>query len=90
MTLSSDTIFYNQETGEIKIAYVPLPGEAVSIRRNLIKFIAQLKADIKDGNGAYLDKIARTIHYGNHPITEIVRRVGLLKRELYLQTSASS
>ena len=90
VTLNTDTVFYNQESGEIKIAYVPLPGEAVSVRRNLIKFIAQLKADIKDGNGSYLDKIARQIHYGNYHIKEIISLVGVLRRELYSQTSASS
>ena len=89
ITLSTDTVFYNQDTGDIKIAYVPLPSEAVSIRHNLIKFIAQLKVDIKDGNGIYLDKLARLIHYGNYHINDIISRIGLLKRELYLKTNAS-
>ena len=90
VTLNTDTVFYNQDSGEIKIAYVPLSGEAVSLRRNLIKFIAQLKADVKDGNGTYLDKVARQIHYGNYRIKEIISLVGLLQRELYSQTNASS
>ena len=62
----------------------------MSLRRNLIKFIAQLKADVKDGNGTYLDKVARQIHYGNYRIKEIISLVGLLRRELYSQTNASS
>lgn len=90
ITLTASTVFYRQESGEIKIAYVPLPDEAVSLRRNLIRFIAQLKVDIKDGNSTYLDQAARLIHYGNYRINDIIGQIGLLKRELYLKTSASS
>ncbi|MDO4869673.1 MAG: DUF6382 domain-containing protein [Bacillota bacterium] len=90
MTLTNETVFYSAEMSEIKIAYVPLCGDSISLRRNLIRFIAQIKADINDGHGAYLDKIARLIHYENYRIDDIIDRVGLLKRELYSKTSASS
>ena len=90
VTLTTDTVFYNQETNEIKIAYVPLPGEGINIRRNLLKFISQLKADIKDEHVSYLDKIGRIIHYNHFHVNEIIGQIGLLKRELYSQTNASS
>ena len=90
ISLTVETVFFNQETGQIKIAYVPLTGEKISLRRNLIRFIAQIKADIKDGHGNCLDRIARLIHYENYRIEDVIDRVGLQRRELYQQTSASS
>ena len=90
VTLNDKKVFYRQESGQIKIAYVPMTDEAVSLRRNLLKFIALLKADIKDGNGGYLDKIARLIHYGNYRTGEVISQIGMLRRELYSKTSASS
>ena len=83
-----ETAYYN--CNEIKIAYVPLPGEGINIRRNLLKFISQLKADIKDEHVSYLDKIGRIIHYNHFHVNEIIGQIGLLKRELYSQTNASS
>lgn len=90
VTLNSKTIFYRQESGEIKIAYVPIIGENISLRRNLLKFISQLKTEIKDEHVGYLDQIARSIHYGHYRIHDIVSQTGQLRRELYLKTNVSS
>lgn len=42
ITLTTDTVFYSKETGEVKIAYVPVEGEA-DLRKNIIRFLLQLK-----------------------------------------------
>lgn len=90
ISLNKDTVFFNIETGEIKIAYVPATERAADLKRNLLCLIAQLKADVTDGHGDYLDRFARTIHYGNYHVDELINRLGLLRRELYSQTTSSS
>ena len=87
--LSSDTIFCNG-TGEIKLAYVPVAEEPSGTSKNLLRLIAQLKADVNDGFESYLDRFARLVYENNCSLRELTDRMGLLRRELYLQTSASS
>lgn len=85
ITINEETVFYNKETGKVKIAYVPLSGEQNSIRGNLVSFIDQLKVNICDGNEKYLDEAARFITYHNYYIREMVNKVGLFKRQLYTE-----
>ena len=81
--LTAETVFHNKETGEVKIAYVPLDGRRNSLRRNIVAFIGQLKCDVCDGYDEYLDKLAGYIYYNNYYIKDIVNKIGLFKRELY-------
>lgn len=81
--LTTDTVFHNKETGEVKIAYVPLDGNRNSLRRNIVAFIGQLKRDVCDGYDEYLDKTAQYIYYNNYYIKDIVNKIGLFKREIY-------
>ena len=85
ITINTDTVFYNKETSQVKIAYVPAAGNDLSIRRNLVSFIRQLKEDICDGNGRYLDEAEKFIMYHNYYIREMVNKVGLFKRQLYTE-----
>lgn len=84
ITVNSDTVFYNKETGQVKIAYVPAAVKQVSLRRNLAAFIGQLKTDICDGNEKYLTEAARYILYHNYYIREMVNKIGAFKRQLYI------
>lgn len=86
ITINTDTVFYNKETSQVKIAYVPAAGDNLSIRRNLAAFIKQLKQDICDGNEKYLDEAEKFIMYHNYYIREMVNKVGLFKRQLYTES----
>lgn len=88
--LSTDTVFFNAETGEVKIAYVPVKEVAAGSSKNLLRLIAQLKSEVTDGYRDYLDKFAAVVYANNCHLRELTDRMGLLRRELYLQTSASS
>lgn len=90
ISLSTDTVFFNAETGEIKIAYVPVKEEPAGTCRNLLRLIAQLKSEVTDGYRDYLDRFAAVVYGNNYHLRELTDRMGLLRRELYLQTSASS
>ncbi len=88
--LSTDTVFYNAETGEVKIAYVPVREKPAGSSRNLLRLIAQLKSDITDGNQGYLDRFAAIVYENSYHLRDLTNRMGLLRRELYLQTNVSS
>ena len=90
VSLSTDTVFYNAETGDIKIAYVPVQEEPAGTVKNLLKFISQLKADVIDEYKEYLDQFALLVFRNNYHMRELTSRIGLMRRELYLRTSASS
>lgn len=83
ITINADTVFYNKDTGEVKIAYVPVQTKRMSLRRNLALFIGQLKTDICDGKEQYLVEAARYILYHNYYIREMVNKIGVFKRQLY-------
>lgn len=88
VTLSTDTVFCNPETGEIKIAYVPQSEEQLSLRRNLLNLITQLKADIEDGYPIYLDKLAQIVYANNYHVRDLINRLGLLRRELFAESKS--
>lgn len=90
ISLSTDTVFFNAETGDIKIAYVPMQEVPAGASKNLLRFIAQLKADVMDSYKDYLDRFAAVVYANNYHLRELTDRMGLLRRELYLQTSVSS
>ena len=90
ISLSTDTVFYNVETGEIKIAYVPVREEPAGSSKNLLRLIGQLKADVTDEYKDFLDRFAVIVYRNNYHLRELTNRMGLLRRELYQQTSASS
>lgn len=87
LTISTDTLFYDRKTGDLKLAFLPLPPERVGLRRNLILFLAQLKQDITDPYSGYLDRFAREIYFGNLSLPDMISVLGLLRRELDSQTS---
>lgn len=82
-TLTTDTVFYHPETGEIKIAYVPSSESPHSLRMNLLILISQLKKDVNDSYVHYLDDFARIIHANNYQLRELISMLGSIRRELY-------
>ena len=82
--LNLDTVFYSKDSGEVKMAYVPLEDEKRNIRMNIIKFIKMLSRDIKDDKDEYLKGIARYVCQNNYYIRDIIRKIELYKRQIYL------
>ncbi len=85
VTLTTDTVFYNKDTGQVKIAYVPVTEGSPDLRRNLTSFIDQLKVDIRDGRRDYLDETVEYIYYKNYYISDIITKVALMKRQIYAE-----
>ena len=89
ITLTTDTVFYSKDTGEVKIAYVPMENGAGSLRHNMVAFISQLRRELCDGNQERLDQVARYIYYNNYYIRDLLHKVGVFKRELHMNKAAS-
>ncbi len=83
VTLTTNTVFYNKDTGQVKIAYIPQDNPNMNLRKSLVSLIGELKADLSDGHEELLDEIARCIYYKNYFIKDIINRVAIVKRELY-------
>lgn len=85
VTLNTDTVFYNKETGEVKIAYVPLGSGASDLRKNMVRFIGQLKNEIRDRYSEYLVEVAKYIYYYNYGLNDIINKIGVYRREIYIR-----
>ena len=83
--LSEDTVFYNKETGEVKIAYIPAENSGEGWRRNIVTFLIQIKKDVRDENIEYINRIARCICSRNYYIRDIINKIGLYRREIYAE-----
>jgi hypothetical protein len=81
--LNTDTVFYNKETGEVKIAYVPLREKDADLKKNLVNFIGQLKIEIQDKYVKYLLDTAKCVYHYNYQINDIINKIGLFRREIY-------
>lgn len=90
IVLNTDTVFYNKDTGEVKITYVPASGSSANLRMNIVKFIGQLRADICDGKEKYLDSAARYIYHNNYYVKDMINKIGLFKRQLYMEKEVHS
>lgn len=85
-TISTETVFYNKDTDEVKMAYIPLNTQKQNMRKNLASFTIQLKQDIRDGRSSYLTDASKYILQHNYDFKDMINKVGTYKRQLYLET----
>ena len=90
ITLTTDTVFFSADTGEIKIAYVPSSRETVGLRRHILTLISQLKAEVTDSHTDYLDGFALMVYENSYQLRDLINKLGFLRRKLYLETSGAS
>lgn len=103
LTLRTNTVFYSRERDDLRIAFLPrcairdetsesgnLPGTGgpSPMQRELILFLAQLKQDICDQHGAYVLRLARELYYSSPSTSDMLRSIGLLRRELDARAKA--
>lgn len=87
--LTTSTVFYNKDTGQVRIAYVPMAEQQPDMRRNIAAFAGQLKSDIADGRGALLDEVSRCALYKNYHVKDLITKVAVLKRRIYAGEAGS-
>ena len=71
------------------MAYVPVSERKHNLRKNIAVFIEQLKREIKDGNARYLDMTIKYIYYNNYSIRDIINKIGMFRRQIYLDKKTS-
>ena len=82
ITLSQDTIFYNKETKQVRIAYVPVEKPYASLRENITGFITEVEESVPGNNRVYLEKVKRKLEEKNYYIKDMVNLIGEMKRKI--------
>ena len=80
--LSPDTVFYRQETGDVKVVYIPQLSSNWDIHRNLLQFLIGIKGDVCDTFSSYINTFAQRSTRDNLDIASMLDLVGTLRREL--------
>lgn len=80
ITLSTDTIFYDRNTGKVRIAYVPVEHESATLRENMADFITEFKLNIHAGGRAYIERVKNQMEENNYYIQDLIGVIGEIKR----------
>ena len=68
----------------MKITYVPLCCGEEDLRKNLVRFIGQLRREIHDRYSGYRVELAKYIYYYNYSLTDIINKIGNYRRKIYI------
>ncbi len=82
ITLSMDTIFYNRKTKQVRIAYVPVEENQLSLRENMSEFFSQMKEKISGKERGYLEKVKSQMEERNYYIGDLINMIGEIRRTL--------
>ena len=74
----------SNSTDERTHASASRPGRSIvpPFQRRLVQYLAQLKQDLKDPHMSYLLRLAKDLCYNRPDTADILRTIGLLRREL--------
>jgi len=86
ITLSKETIFYNEQTQAVRIAYVPVKTQWANLSENMMGLIREMEAEVRGNNKVYLEKIRRHLDRNNYYIKDLINLIGELKREVYVNS----
>lgn len=82
ITLSMETIFYNRQTRQVRIAYVPVKRTHPTLRENMSGFIAQMGKSINKKDKTYLDQIKNQMEENNYYIQDMINVIGEMRRSI--------
>ena len=80
ITLSLDTIFYDRDTRQVRIAYVPVSGERLSLRENMAEFITEIRDNLYEKEKTYMDKVKEQMEENNYYIHDLINVIGDIRR----------
>lgn len=78
--LTIDTIFYNKETHQVKIAYVPVENEYSTLRENMSEFITEMEHEVKGTGKVYLQDVKKEMEENNYYIQDLINVIGSIRR----------
>ena len=79
--LIPETVFYRLETGDVRMTFIPVVGDA-DIHRNILLFLARAKVDLCDPFTSYIDRFVGRSCSENLDISSMLTLAGVLRREL--------
>ena len=74
--LSTDTIFYNTDTKQVKIAYVPVEDESLTLRENMAGFITEMENKVSGTGRTYLEDVKKEMEENNYYIQDLINVIG--------------
>ncbi len=80
ITLSMETIFYDRETRQVRIAYLPVESETATLRENMSSFITEIKGNLQDSGKIYMDKVKTQMEENNYYIQDLINIIGDIRR----------
>lgn len=78
--LSMDTIFYDKETRQVKIAYVPIEDERTTLRENMADFITEMENTVSGTGRTYLRDVKKQMDENNYYIQDLINVIGEIRR----------
>lgn len=81
ITLSEDTVFYNRENGDVRIAY--LPHEGTGPKNNLIAFLKSMERKTSENMRKYITRLINCVEQNNYYSKDMMNIIMEIKRELH-------
>lgn len=85
--LNGETVFYNEESGDIRIAYYPRE-KALPVTENMVAFAEDLERMSGDVGRRYLARLRELFLRHNSGLRDMQRATCELRREIFQQTRA--
>lgn len=80
ITLSLDSIFFDRDTRQVRIAYIPVESETASLRENMAGFITEMKGKLMKNEQVYMDRVKTQMEENNYYIHDMINVIGEIRR----------
>ena len=81
ITLNMDTIFYDRESRQVRIAYVPVENECANLRENMTELITEIKGGLHGNGQTYMDEVRNKMNENNYYIQDLINIIGDIRRD---------
>lgn len=94
ITLNKETIFYDRNTHQVRIAYLPVEKDKSNLRENMSCFITEIEENLQENGKIYMDKVKTQIEENNYYIQDLINIIGDIRRsavkEIYVPESVEA
>ncbi len=80
ITMNLDTIFFDRQSRQVRIAYVPAERESASLRENMSGFIKEIGENVQEKGRVYMDEIRSQMEENNYYIQDLINIIGEIRR----------
>lgn len=86
ITLSLDTIFYDRESRQVRIAYVPTGTGSMNLRENMSGFIAEMERNVGGNGKSFLKKVKNQMEENNYYIQDLINVIAAMRRSILAES----